>query len=91
MYVLAINHTVEDYDRWKAVYDSMPPTTAGGAKFARINRSVDDPNMITVVSGFDSLDTLNGFLSNPELKAAMQRAGVVGEPRIEVYEEVEVI
>ena len=45
----------------------------------------------TVVSGFDSLDTLNGFVSDPELKAKMQEAGVSGEPRFEVYEEVEVI
>lgn len=91
MYVLAINHAVEDYDRWKSVYDSMPPTTVGGAKFARVNRSVDDANLITVVSGFDSLETLNGFVSDPELKAGMQRAGVLGEPRVEIYEEVEVI
>ena len=90
MYVLAINHPVADYDKWKALYDTMPPTSRG-AKFARVNRSVDDPNLITVVSGFDSLDTLNDFVSDPELKAKMQEAGVSGEPRIEIYEEVEVI
>ena len=90
MFVVAINHPVADYDKWKAVYDTMPPTSRG-AKFARVNRGVDDPNVITVVSGFDSLDALNGFLSDPELKPKMQEAGVAGEPRIEVYEEVEVI
>lgn len=91
MYVLAINHAVEDYDKWKTVYDSMPPTTAGGAEFVRVNRKVGDGNMVTVVSGFDSLDTLNGFVGDPRLKDAMQQAGVIGEPRIEIYEEVEVI
>lgn len=90
MYVLAINHPVSDYDKWKSLYDTMPPT-ARGAVFARVNRSVDDPNLITVVSGFESLDTLRGFVSDPELKAKMQEAGVAGEPRIEIYEEVEVI
>jgi hypothetical protein len=90
VYVLAINHSVADYDKWKAVYDTLPPTTEG-AKFARVNRSVKDPNLITVVSGFDSLDTLNGFLADPRLKDAMQQAGVIGEPRIEIYEEVESI
>ena len=90
MFVVAINHPVADYDKWKAVYDTMPPTSRG-AKFARVNRSVDDPNLITVVSGIDTLEALNGFVSDPELKPKMQEAGVAGEPRIEVYEEVEVI
>ena len=90
MYILAINHPVADYDKWKAVYDSFTPTSRG-AKFARVNRSVDDPNLVTTICGFDSLDTLNDFASDPELKAKMQEAGVSGEPRIEIYEEVEVI
>ncbi len=88
--MLAINHAVADYDKWKAVYDTMPPTTQG-AKFARVNQKVDDPIMVTVVAGFDSLDTLNAFVGDPRLKEAMQEAGVVGEPRIEIYEEVEAI
>ena len=90
MYLLAINHSVKDYDTWKAGYDAMPPTVAG-AKFARVNRSVDDPNLITVVSGFESLDTLNAFVADPRLKDAMVEAGVIGSPRIEIVEEVEAI
>jgi hypothetical protein len=90
MYVLAINHPVADYDKWKALYDTMPPTSRG-AKFARVNRGVDDPDLVTVVAGFDSLEALNGFASDPELKSAMLEAGVTGEPRFETYQEVEVI
>lgn len=90
MYVLAINHAVADYDEWKAVYDTMTPIR-GGATFARVNRSVVDPNLITVVAGFDSLETLNAFLADPGLKDAMHRAGVIGQPRIEINEEVESI
>jgi len=90
MFVLAINHPVAAYDKWKAAYDAMTPISRG-AQFARVNRAVDDPNLITVVSGFESLDTLNSFVSDPALKAAMVEAGVVGEPRFEIYEEVEVI
>jgi len=89
MYVIAINHAVEDFGNWKQVYDTHPPT-AGGAKFSRVNRGVDDPNVVTVVAGFDSLDTLKTFASDPQLKEAMHQAGVIGEPRIEIYEEVEV-
>ncbi len=90
MYLVAIKHPVADYDKWKAEYDAFHPT-AGGAKFARVNRSVDDPNMTMVVAGFESLETLNAFVSNPDLKVKMQEAGVTGEPRIEIYEEIEVV
>jgi hypothetical protein len=91
MYVLAINHAVEDFEKWKQVYDTYPPTTAGGAEFSRVNRGVDNPNVVTVVAGFDSLATLKKFASDPQLKDLMHQAGVLGEPRIEIYEEVEVI
>lgn len=90
MYMLAINHPVNDFDKWKAVYDTFPPTTDGAA-FARVNRSVDDRNNVTVVAGFTSMEALKGFMDDPELKKKMMDAGVVGEPRIEIYEEVDVI
>ena len=90
MYMLAINHAVADFDKWKAVYDTFPPTTDGAA-FARVNKSVDDGNNVTVVAGFTSMETLKAFIDDPELKARMMEAGVAGAPRIEIFEEVDVI
>lgn len=86
----AIRHSVTDYAKWKSVYDTFLPTTAG-AKYARVNRSVEDPNLVTVVAGFDTLELAKTFLNNPDLKAKMTEAGVVGSPRIEINEEVESI
>jgi hypothetical protein len=88
MYTMAVNHDVEDYDRWKTVFDEYPPSV-GKAKFHRINRNVDNPNNITVIAGFETLDAALGFRDNPDLKDAMGRAGVTSAPRIEIYEEVE--
>lgn len=45
--------------------------------------------MVTVVAGFDTLELAKAFIDNPTLKAKMTEAGVVGSPRIEMYEEVE--
>jgi len=84
----AIRHSVTDYGKWKSVYDTFLPTTAG-AKYARVNRSVEDPNLVTVVAGFDTLELAKTFLNDPNLKAKMTEAGVVGSPRIEINEEVE--
>ena len=90
MITTAVRHSVTDYGKWKAVYDTFRPTSEG-AKFARVNRSVEDPNMVTVVAGFDTIELAKAFLDNPKLKATMTEAGVVGSPRIEINEEVESI
>jgi heme-degrading monooxygenase HmoA len=90
MIVVAVQHPVADYEAWKSVYDERHPGTFG-ALFARVNRLVSDPNMVTVVSGFESVDAANGMIESPDLKAAMDRAGVTAAPRIEVYEEAEFV
>jgi len=46
---------------------------------------------VAVVAGFESVDAANEMLENPDLKAAMDRAGVTSAPRIEVYEETEAV
>ena len=88
MVVMAVQHRFQDYDLWKGVFDSFPPGQ-GGAKFHRINRMVGDPNMILVVAGFETAADAQAFRANPGLADAMKRSGIVGEPRIELYEEVE--
>lgn len=90
MIVAAARHPVADFDQWKAGFDAYPPT-ANGARFARVNRSVDDPNTVLVVMGFDTVEAAQGFVSSPELAAKMEEAGVTAPPRIEIYEEIEAI
>ena len=90
MITTAIRHSVSDYGKWKTVYDTFTPTSAG-AKFARVNRSVDDPSLVTVVAGFETLELAKAFVNHPNLKAKMTEAGVLGSPRIEINEEVESI
>lgn len=86
--MLAINHDVTDFDRWKGVFDSFPPSK-GGAVFHRVNRNVDNPDNVTVVAGFETADAARAFRDNAELKEAMGEAGVAGAPRFEIFEEVE--
>ncbi|MGH3475007.1 MAG: hypothetical protein ACRDOT_08870 [Aeromicrobium sp.] len=88
MYVMAINHDVEDYQTFKDVFDSFPPSK-GGARFHRLNRNIENDNNITVVAGFDTVEAAQQFRDNPDLKAAMGGAGVQGPPRFEIFEEVE--
>jgi len=90
MIVMAIKHKVRDFGSWKSVYDSYPPTAAG-ALFARVNRATEDTNDVLVVTGWNTVKEAQAFKSNSELGAKMAAAGVVGPPRFELYEQVEVL
>ncbi len=90
MIVMAIKHTVRDFGSWKSVYDAFPPTAAG-ALFARVNRATEHTNDVLVVTGWNTVKDAEAFKSNPELGAKMAAAGVVGTPRFELYEQVEVL
>ena len=90
MIVMAIKHRVKDFGRWKSAYDAFPPTAAG-ALFARVNRATDDANDVLVVTGWNAEKDAQAFRSNPELGTKMAAAGVVGAPRFELYEQVEVL
>ena len=90
MVIVAIQHPVADYDAWKAKYDEMNPGTMG-AVFARVNRMVGEPNTITVVAGFETLEAAEAMMANPGLKDVMKEAGVTAEPRVEMYEELEAV
>ena len=88
MYVLAVNHDVEDYEQWKRVFDGFHQGDLG-ARFYRVNRNIEDRDNITVVHGFDTVEAALQFRDHPDLKEAMGDAGVASAPRFEIYEEVE--
>jgi len=88
MIIMSIQHRVRDYDEWKQAFDEFPPTK-GGALFYRLNRGIDDPNSVEAVCGWRSVEDAEAFKSNPELAEGMKRAGAVGTPRFEIYQEVE--
>lgn len=90
MYLLVVTHEVADYDAWKTTFDTFPPAR-GGARSHRIDRSVDNPNVVTIVAWFDTVAQARSHANDPELTTVMAEAGVVGAPRVDILEEVEVV
>ena len=90
MVILAVQHKVANFDAWKKVFDQNPPKM-GGALFHRVNRMLSDPDTVAVVAGFKSAEEAQAFTAAPELAASLKQAGVVGAPRIEMYDEVEAV
>ena len=81
MTTLFIRHRVVDYPAWRKVYDAVADMQRrGGVTAAAVYWGDDDPNDITVTHDFADAATAHAFVQNPEPKAAMDDAGVVGAP-----------
>ena len=78
---LYVQHKVRDFEDWKEVFDSKADMhSQAGVTPVAIARGVEDENDLTVVLTAADFETIENFVANPELKAAMGDAGVEGEP-----------
>jgi hypothetical protein len=87
MTVALILHRVADYDAWRKVYDSVSDMQKdGGVTQESVHRMADDPNNVLVTHHFDNVETARAFFGREDLRDALQRSGVQGEPRVELFE-----
>lgn len=83
-----VRHKVADYDAWRQVYNSLDEVQrSGGVTAESVHRLIGDPNEVLVVHNFDTPDAAEAFFANEQLKEGMQKAGVQGPPRIELYQD----
>ena len=74
-------HPVRDFDAWKAIFDEFEPIRKeAGERSAVVLRHADDPNMVTIINTWDSIEAPQAFLNREELKAGMAEAGVTAPP-----------
>lgn len=72
-----VHHEVADYATWRKAYDGFRATqTKMGVIAQAVYQSTDNPNDVTVIHDFHSLEKAKAFAASPELKAAMEKAGV---------------
>jgi quinol monooxygenase YgiN len=85
---MMVQHTVKDYAVWKNVFDSNKELrTSFGELSAQIYRDSSDSNKLTLVFKWNSLANAQKFANSPELRAAMEKAGVVGAPNVSFLNE----
>jgi len=85
-----ISHKVENFETWKAAFDAHAQArTDAGIAAAHVNQAVEDPNQVTVYLASDDDQAIAAFIGSPDLKDAMQQAGVVGAPSIAFVTPVE--
>jgi len=87
MTVLIIRHPVRDYAAWRPVYDAHEAARrAAGLTNGRVFRSAEDPNDILIMLNMADRRRAEEFGQSGDLREAMQRSGVVGQPEIRFAE-----
>jgi len=85
---ILIQHQVKDFAAWKKVFDSnIDLRKSNGELSAQVYRDASDPNKITTINKWNTIANAQKFAHSPELKAAMEKAGVVGAPIVSFLNE----
>ena len=81
-YIL-IRHKVEDYTKWKPVFDEHGATRkASGSKGGYLLRNIDDANEVVIFIEMDDLEKARQLVQSEDLRQAMERSGVADQPDI---------
>ncbi len=85
-----IKHRVADYGKWKPAFDEHETARKEfGATAHSLHRDADDPNVVIVAFHVDDIARAKEFAASPDLRAAMENAGVQGQPEIWFADDVE--
>jgi antibiotic biosynthesis monooxygenase (ABM) superfamily enzyme len=88
MAYMFVRHSVQDYEAWKSVFESVSDLRRrNGEESYQILREGNGSSELVALFQWDNLDNARRYAASPELREAMQRAGVVGKPEILFLEE----
>jgi heme-degrading monooxygenase HmoA len=81
-YIL-VRHKVEDWAKWKPIYDENGATRkAAGCQRTHVFRNDQDPNEVVILLEWDDLGRARQFAESEDLRQTMQRAGVTDQPDV---------
>jgi hypothetical protein len=80
---LTIHLKVKDYSTWRTGYDARENSrVSAGITNGRVFCSKNDPNDVVILQDVADVAKARTWLGSDEMKAAMQKAGVIGSPSI---------
>ena len=89
MVTVIISHECKNYSDWRKVFDADEGNRSkAGFKSTALYHAADNANKITIMGEAPSVEALNSFFSNPELKAAMEKGGVIGMPEVRILNKI---
>jgi hypothetical protein len=85
MATIIIRHKVKDYGAWRPIFDEHRSSREGaGVTNAQVYRGADAPEEVLVIAEVSDIERVKAWAGSSDLRAAMERAGVVGSPVITV-------
>ena len=80
---LTIHIKVKDYATWRIGYDGHEKNRlTAGITNGRVFRNAEDPNDVVILQDVADVSKARSWLNSDELKATMQKSGVVGSPNV---------
>jgi hypothetical protein len=84
-----MTHEVKNYADWKKGFDSDSVNREKmGVKISSVLQCIENPNKVSVISQVPSMEAIKGFLASPDMKATMEKAGVIGTPSVKILNNI---
>jgi hypothetical protein len=81
MHYAMLKAKVEDFNKWKPVFDENESfRQAAGLRDVSVLRNIDNPNEIVLLFEASDLTKAKNFTNSDELKERMKQSGVLGRP-----------
>ena len=85
---LLVHNQVEDYNKWKLIFDEHASFRSQmGSKGGKVFRNKENPNDIFILFEWDSIENAQKFSQSDNLKEIMKKAGVISKPDVYFLEE----
>ena len=92
MTTVFVRHEVADYRAWRSAFDAAHQwRQQNGELSCRVFRAAANPNDLTLMFEWESLEQAHAFMASDELKDRMLKAGVKGQPQIDFLNELHTI
>lgn len=90
MVTLRIEHTIQDFDSWKAAFDSDPVgRERSGVRRYRISQPIDDPKYVLIDLDFDSAGEAEALLAAMRQVWKRVEGTLMMNPQARIIETVE--
>jgi hypothetical protein len=80
---MTVHLKVKDYNAWRTSYNGHDKDRASaGITNGKVFRSADDPNDVLILQDAADVSKARTWFGSNEMKATMEKSGVVGSPSI---------
>lgn len=80
---LFVRHKVGDYNKWKLGYDAAESLRQHfGCTGAAVYQVPGDPTDVIITHDFPDANAASSFMESPDLRSAMEAAGVTSVPEV---------